>query len=358
MQNNTLKSLLGILLMILILGACSSKASENKKASSAAPEDVPGLPVDVQVVQETHMEQTETVAGSVLPNRTVDIMSELSKKITAVNFKDGAFVGTGQVLYKLDDADIRAKLRQLQAELNLASISENRFRELLKTETVRQEEYDIASAKLQSLQAAKEILQVELSKTNIRAPFSGMVGITKVFAGTLVSPGLPLVSLQEQVSLKIQFTVSEKYLSLVKAGTKIQFSTALREEKLTATVVSTEASVDIQSRNIIVQAELSNAGNKLKAGMSAKIYFNTSGDTARAITIPTEALIPGTNGYSVFVVKNGTAKITAVSISNRSESVAWISKGLNNGDTVMISNILRSADGTPVSIVSITDSKK
>lgn len=351
MQNNTLKSLLGILLMILVLEACSSKASENKKEAPAT-EAVPGLPVDVQVVQEKYMQQTETVAGSVLPNRTVDIMSELSKKITAVNFKDGAVVGAGQVLYKLDDADIRAKLRQLQAELNLANISENRFRELLKTETVRQEEYDIASAKLQSLQAGKEILQVELSKTNIRAPFSGIVGITKVFAGTLVSPGLLLVSLQEQVILKIQFTVSEKYLPIVKAGTKIQFSTALSDVKLTATVVSTEASVDIQSRNIIVQAELSNAGNKLKAGMSAKIYFNTSGDTARAITIPTEALIPGTNGYSVFLVKNGTAKITAVSISNRNESVAWISKGLNNGDTVMISNILRSADGTPVNIVS------
>ncbi|TXI35034.1 MAG: efflux RND transporter periplasmic adaptor subunit [Niabella sp.] len=358
MQNITIKSLLGLLLTILVLEACSSKASDNKNESSAATEAAPGLPVDVQVVQETAMQQTEAVAGSVLPNRTVDIMSELSKKITAVNFKDGAFVGAGQVLYKLDDADIRAKLRQLQAELNLASISENRFRELLKTETVRQEEYDIALAKLQSLQAGKEILQVELSKTNIRAPFSGIVGITKVFAGTLVSPGLPLVSLQEQASLKIQFSISEKYLPIVKAGTKIQFSTELSDDKLTAKVVSTEASVDIQSRNIIVQAEVINTGNRLKAGMSAKIYFNTSGENAKAITIPTEALIPGTNGYSVFVVKNGIAKITAVSISNRNESSAWINKGLNNGDTIMISNILRSADGTPVRIVSITNSKK
>lgn len=351
MQNNTLKSLIGMLMLVWILEACSSKASDNKTEATTA--TAPGLPVDVQVVRETTMQQTETVAGSVLPNRVVDIMSELSRKIVSVNFKDGAQVGAGQVLYKLDDADIRARLNQLQADLNLAAISENRFRELLKTETVRQEEYDIASTKLQSLQAAKQILMVELSKTNIRAPFSGIVGITKAYAGALVSPGLPLVSLQEQASLKIQFTVSEKYLPVVKAGTKIKFSTELSEEQLTATVVSTEASVDMQSRNIIVQAAINNAGGKLKPGMSAKIYFSASGEKAKAITIPTEALIPGANGYSVFVVKNGAAKITPVKISNRNEEAAWISSGLTSGDTVMISNILRSGDGTPVNIVSV-----
>jgi membrane fusion protein, multidrug efflux system len=352
MQTNTLGSIFFIFGFTVVLAACTSKAADNKNESPAATEAALGLPVDVQVVKETSMQLTETVAGSVLPNRSVDIMSELSKKITAVNFKDGAYVGVGQVLFNLDDADIRAKLRQLQAELNLASINENRLSELLKTETVRQEEYDIASARLQSLQAAKEMLQVELSKTNIRSPFSGIAGISKVAVGTLVSPGLPLVSIQEQASLKIQFSVSEKYLPIVKSGSKIQFSTELSNDKLSATVVSTDASVDMQSRNIIVQAAVANPGNKLKAGMSAKIYFNTSLDNAKAITVPTEALIPGSNGYSVFVVKEGVAKITPVSISNRNESSAWISKGLNNGDTVMISNILRSADGAPVSIVS------
>ncbi len=349
MQVNTLKSLLGIILITSIIISCSSKASDSTSTATAtAP---PSLPVDVTVVAEASNQQTETVAGSVLPNRTVEVMSELSKKIVSVNFRDGAQVGAGQVLYKLDDADIRAKLRQLQAELHLAEIIEKRNNELLKTETIRQEDYDIALSKLQSLQAAKEILQVELSKTFVRAPFSGITGITKAYAGTLVSPGLPLVSLQEQAALKIQFSVSEKYLPLVKAGKKIQFSTELNDDKLTATVVSTEAAIDYQSRNITVNAAVTNADGKLKPGMSAKIYFNTSADNSKAISIPTEALIPGGNGYSVFVVRNGAAKITPVKISNRNETSALISSGLNNGDTVMISNILRAGDGVPVTVV-------
>ena len=332
------------------LMACSSKAADKKPAPAAA---APALPVDVTIVKEQALMESETVAGSVLPNRTVDIMSELTKKVVLVSFRDGSVVRHGQVLYKLDDADIRARLRQLQAELNLAAINENRMRELLKTETVRREEYDIALAKLESLQAARQILQVELSKTAIRAPFTGIIGISRAYAGTLVSPGMPLVSLQEQGTLKIQFTVPEKYLPLVKPGKVIRFRTELNGNLHEATIVSTEAAVDMQSRNITVQAAVANRENQFRAGMSAKIYFQTAAEDSKGIQIPTEALIPGSGGYQVYLVKNGIAKLFAVSVQNRSDKDARISSGVSAGDTLMISNILRAADGTPVQIASI-----
>ena len=349
MQTKTLQTLITAGVIIIFLAACSTNAAENK-ASAAAPS---ALPVDAMIAKETALEQSEAVAGSIVPNRTVEIMSELPKKITAVLFKDGSYVSQGQTLYKLDDADIRARLKQLQADLNLARINENRMHELLKTETVRKEEYDIALARLQSLQAGQDILYTELSKTYIRAPFSGIIGITKAYAGSLVAPGMPLVTLQEQAMLKIEFTVSEKYLPLVKTGTKIRFSTELGNESATATVIASEASVDMQSRNITVQALTANANNKLKAGMSAKVYFNTSGENAKGIMVPTEALIPGGKGYSVFVVKNNVARITPVVVSNRNEQQALISSGIVNNDTIMVSNILRAGEGTPVSVISI-----
>ena len=346
---STLKGLLLLVFAGILLSSCADSNANSKNEDEPVPP--PKLPVDVTVVKSAHLNQPEVIAGSILPNRSVEIMSELSKKISAVSFKDGSHVRQGQVLYKLDDADVRAKLRQLDAELNLAKINEQRLNQLLKSETVRQEEYDVALAKLQSLQAAKDILEVELSKTFIRAPFSGIAGISKVYAGALVGPGMPLVSLQEQESLKVQFSVSEKHLPLVQTGSKIQFSTELSDEMLTATVFSTEASIDLQSRNIIVQAIAFGMGGKLKAGMSAKVYFNTSAQNARGISIPTESLIPGTNGYNVFVIKNGAARLTSVTISHRNEKEAIISSGLNNGDTVMTSNILRAADGIPVTVV-------
>ncbi|MDF2191347.1 efflux RND transporter periplasmic adaptor subunit [Paraflavitalea sp. CAU 1676] len=352
MQINTVRLLLVTIFVAISVASCTSNEENKNSKSEDTTASVPAaLPVDVKIITEAAIEQTEAVAGSVVPNRTVEIMSELAKKVTAVYFKDGSFVSQGQVLYELDDADVKAKIRQLRADLNLAKIDEHRLSELLKTETVRQEEYDIALAKLQSLEAAQDILQLELSKTLIRAPFPGVAGFTKVYVGTLVSPGMSLVSFQEQDVVKIQFTVSEKYLPLVNAGSSIQFSTELNKEKITAKVVSTEASIDMQSRNITVQAITTNAGRKLKAGMSAKVYFNTSRENAKAITVPTEALIPGGNGYSVFVVKNNTASITPVTIRSRNEKDALISSGLNSGDTVMVSNMLRATDGIPVTVV-------
>lgn len=349
MQTRPLHTFMLIAGSVILLAACSTKAADKKgNEPASAP---PALPVDIFVANEVSLQHAETVAGSLVPNRTVEIMSELPKKVTAVLFRDGGHVAGGQLLYKLDDSDIRAKLRQLQADLHLARINENRFRELLKTETVRQEEYDAAAARYQSLQAGQDILETELAKTYIRAPFPGNIGITRVFPGTLVSPGMPLVTLQEQETLKVQFTISEKYLPLVKTGTRILFSTELGDEKETATVVATEAAVDMSSRNITVQAITPNAKGKLKAGMSAKVFFNTTSENSKGIMVPTDALIPGNNGYSVFLVKQGRAKITPVTIRNRNEKEALISSGISNGDTVMISNILRAADGMPVSPV-------
>lgn len=350
MQINVLKSTFAVLYIIITAIACSSKASDNKKKEATAP--APSLPVDVKVVSAAKVSQNEVVAGSIIANRVVDITAELPKKISMLFFKDGSYVAAGQTLYKLQDSDIRARIRQLDAELNLAVINEKRLSELLKTESVRREEYEIAFARLQSLEAQKEQLQVELSKTVIKAPFSGVIGISKVFTGSFVTPGVPLVSLVEQQVLKIQFSVSEKYLPVVKPGNKIYFTTELNSQMSTAVVVSTDASLDPQSRNIIVQAQFTNTGNKYKPGMSARVSYSTSDKYEKGIMLPTEALIPGGDGYSVFVVKNGVAKLTAVKVGNRNENEALIKSGLQSGDSVMISNTLRAADGAPVAVVS------
>lgn len=351
MQVNFLKSISMALVVAVTAIACSSKASGDKQAENSAA-IVPALPVDVKIVAASTIEQSEVVAGSIIANRVVDITGELPKKINMVLFKDGNYVEAGQTLYKLYDGDIKARIRQLDADLHLASINEKRLSELQKTESVRREEYDIALARLQSFQAQKELLEVELSKTVIKAPFSGLIGISKVFTGSFVTPGVPLVSLVEQQVLKIQFGVSEKYLPVIKPGSKIYFSTELNSNMTSAVVVSTDASLDVQSRNIIVQAQFTNTGNKYRPGMSARVSFGTSVQNEKQIMLPTEALIPGGNGYSVYVVRNGTAKLTPVTIGNRNEIEVIIKSGLQTGDSVMVSNTLRAADGAPVAVVS------
>lgn len=340
-------SYLSAIALSAALVGCSTQAAE--KAES--PGTVTKLPVDVKVVHAQPLHQEEIVAGSVLPNKEVAITSELSKKITDVFFQDGRFVQKGQPLYQLEDAEIIARLKQIKADLQLAQLNEQRLSALLKTETIRQEEYDGAYAKLQSLLAAEELLKIELSKTTIRAPFSGSVGITQFHTGALVSAGVPLVTLQDQGIVKIQFPVSEKYTEAVRLGRKISFNTINNYKRYTANITGMEAGVDMNTRNITVYATANNNEGFLKPGMSVRIYFSTTAEDAVGFVLPTQALMPSGNGYSVFTVKNGVAKTTAVQIGNRTEADVLITSGLAEGDTVMISNILRTGEGTLVQAV-------
>lgn len=336
-------------LTIVVVG-CTTRAAENTAGSAVTN---PRLPVDATVARVRPVVREETVAGSVLANREITIVSEVPRKVTSIHFREGTYVRQGQLLYKLRDSEIMAQLKQVQAEVALARLSESRLLQLLKSESVRQEEYDVALTRLQSLQASEELLQAELEKTSIRAPFSGIVGITRVEVGSLVSPGQAMVGLQEQAIVKVQFAVPEKYLRYIQTGKKITFSPGGQADRIPATITATESGIDSQTRTITVLATTPNRDGQLKPGMSARIYFSTVHADTKGISLPTESLIPGAQGYSVFVISNNVARIQPVAIGDRNEVDALITSGLHDGDTVMISNILRAVDGTPVEIVTI-----
>lgn len=334
---------------MLVLGC----TTENKESTTAPTEaNTPKLPVDAVKVKLEPLNQEEALAGSILPSREVIITGELSKKITQILFKDGTYVNQGQTLYRLDDADIAAKHNQLKSEIQLAKLNESRLSELLKSQSVKQEEYDVAYTKLQSLLASEDLILSELQKTTITAPFSGFIGITKVQIGALVNPGMELVRLQEQSKIKVQFSVPESFVQSIRSGKEITFSVSGLDQRLTATIQATEPGLDYQNRSILVQALADNHDGLIKPGMSAKVYLKTS-ENHDGIVLPTEALMPGENGYNVFAVKGGLARITPVTIAERNENRAVITSGLTHGDTIMVSNMLRAGEGVPVELVTL-----
>lgn len=334
---------------VFLLG-CSNEKKDGSTA--AAEESVPRLPVDAVMVTLEPLIQEEALAGSILPSREVIISGELSKKVTQILFQDGSFVKQGQLLYKLEDADLAAKHKELKFEIQLAQLNESRLSELLKSHSVTQEEYDIAYTKLQSLLANEELITSELQKTTIKAPFSGYIGISKVQVGALINPGMELVKLQEQSKIKVQFAVPESSVQSIRSGKEITFTISGDDQRYTAQIVASEPGLDYQNRSITVHASAENHEGLLKPGMSAKVFLKTS-EHSSGVVLPTEALLPGENGYNVFAIKNGIARITSVSIAERNEKQAVISSGISPGDTIMVSNMLRAGDGVPVELVTI-----
>lgn len=350
---STWKSIFLYSILAIAIVSCTTSNGENSEANGTSME-VNKLPVDVIEAKELELNQEEILVGTIIPIQEVAIVSEVSQKITRIAFKDGDYVSKGQLLYKLNDADIRAKQKELQAELKLAQLNEQRYASLLKTEAIRQQEYDEIETKLQSLLAQVEFLNFQISKTEIRAPFSGNIGISKVDLGAYVYPGLELVNLQDQSKVKLNFLVPEKYLIQVKKGKSVSFTTQLSNEVHEAKIVAGNSGLDNQNRSLTVQAIADNSKNEFKGGMSAKINFSTLNEGTKGITIPSQALIPSQHGYSVFLLQEDRAKITAVTISNRTENEVTILSGINDGDKVIISNIMRLGDGAPV--VAVTES--
>ena len=242
--------ILAIVLLGMLLSSCEKSEAESNAGATLAP--VQKLPVDVKVVQAAAYHQDELIVGTVISNRAVEIVSEIPRKVTSIAFKDGAYIQRGQLLYKLDDADLKAKLKKIEAQLTLARNDERKLAELLKTQAIREQEYDQVLSTLQALQAEEELLQVELSKTEIRAPFAGRIGISKVHEGTLVGPSMVLTNLQDISKVKIHFAIPEKYIGKVKEGSTITFKTDFSEESYTAQITATEPHVDAESRSLLV----------------------------------------------------------------------------------------------------------
>ena len=348
------KALLLIAIITLLMISCD-KSNENTTDAPAPP--AIKLEVDVIVASEDLLNQEEIVAGSITPAQEVAIVSETAQKISRIAFSDGQSVQKGQLLYKLNDSDIKASLKELQAELKLAKLNEQRFKNLLATESIRQQEYDEANTRLNLLRAKEEYLLFQLSKTEIRAPFAGKIGISKVDVGSYVSPGMELANLQDQSTINIEFSVPEKYMPRARKGNKIEFVTQLSDQKHTAVISAVESGLDAQNRSLKVHARAQNPKGELKGGMSAKIYFPVLDSGTKGIEIPSQALIAGEDGYNVFIVRDGLAKIVPVKISNRTESTATVISGLQHGEHLIVSNIMRLGEGMAVQEITTNNSK-
>ena len=354
--NNVLFITSGAALFVALVALRPGESSdstlrESKKAAApvaAAP--TPRVPVDAYAVKAATIEDELQTTGIVGARQEVDLVSEVARKVTGIYAGEGSFVKEGTLLFKLDDADLQARRKKLTLQEKLALLDEKRFRELLATESVNQQEYDQVLTNLKVLQAEIGIVDVDLAKTRIRAPFSGKIGLNKVDVGAYVTPSTVLSSLEDVRRVEINFTVPEKYASEVKAGQTIRFTTENSNQPFRGKIVATEPRTDLNTRSLLVKAVSDNAGGKLVPGSSAKIQFSLR-KTEDGILVPTEALIPTPKGYSLFAVKNGQAEPREVKTGTRTKATVQILAGLALGDTVITSNLLRLGPGVPVQVV-------
>jgi membrane fusion protein (multidrug efflux system) len=327
--------LFGLLFLFFAIFACQSKVPEARSAK----QQISGLKVDAFIVQPSVLDQSITISGTLKPFEETVIMPEVSGRIVAINLQEGKTVKRGTVLIELFNDDIKAQLRKSQAQLQIAEETLKRQNELIKVSGISQSDYDQAQLQVKSISADIEVLNVQLGRTKIKAPFDGMVGLRNVSLGAQVSPTTALVTLRDVDKLKLDFSVPEKYSSEIKPGTKVQFTIQGDDQKYDAEVLASEQGIEYTTRNLKARAVVNSPSSTLVPGAFATVVLRLK-QIEQALLIPNQAVIPQAKDKRVIVASHGKAKFVIVKTGIRNASRIDVVSGINPGDTIITTGLL------------------
>jgi membrane fusion protein (multidrug efflux system) len=342
-----------VLILLLIIFWPKIKLFRQGKSKGVLTEGkTQAVRVKAMVARPSDLQEVIKATGTLIADEQVDLTFEMQGKIKNIFFTEGAKVNKGQLLAKLNDDDLQAQLTKLKLQNNLLQEKANRQKILLEREAISRESYDQLITDLQSNEAEIKMILVNIDKTEIRAPFDGIIGLRYLSEGAYVTSGMRISRLIKIKPLKVEFSVPERYADNVKAGNSLKFRIEGSSEEYSAKVYAIEPIIDATTRTMTLRALFPNEKSQLQPGryITVQLIIREKKD---ALKLPTEAIIPELGSEKVFVIKNGKAAGSKVTIGLRTPEFVEITDGVNAGDTIVISGIMQLRSGMPVSITAV-----
>lgn len=287
-----------------------------------------------------------TVPGTVLAEQQIDVQAEISGKVAEIGFREGEPVKAGQLLVRLDDTELKARLQQADAGLLLAKTREERLRQDLKAQAVSQGEYDQAQAEFRSAQAGASLARAQWEKTHLRAAFGGVVGLREVELGSVVQPGARVTTLQNLKTLRVEFSVPEKQADAVRNGMKVRFTAAGSDDTLHAVVYAVESRIDSDTRLLRVRARCGAPSGRVLPGSFARVELPLRADAS--LWLPAQAVVQSARGSQAWRVRGGVAEPALFEPGMRDAQNVEVLSGLSAGDTILVSGLMQLRPATPV----------
>lgn len=323
----------------------SKDAKENTK--SARGNKV--IPVSVHIADYVKIDEGIRAVGTLLPNEEIDITSEIAGKVDKIAFAEGTAVKRGETLVKVNDDDLQSQLRRAEYQCNMLKEKLERNRILLGKDAISRESFDQIETDYNMVEADIQLLNVKIQKTDIRAPFDGIVGFRYISLGSYVQPGTQIARLVDNSKLRVEFSIPEKYYSVAKKGAYISFTIEGDQTVNRAQIYAISPKVEPKTRTVAIRAMYTNTGGRLLPGMFASVTAGQkSGST---IQIPTETIVPDAQTKSVWVVRDAHAVSVPVTTGVRSETMVEITRGITRGDSVIMSGLLQIKEGAPVHVI-------
>jgi len=333
-----------LFLLAIIMVSCGGKSTkDNKKDKNTGP-----VSIDVSVAKLSIYANEIEANGTVMASEFVELKPEVAGRITYLNIKEGMSVQEGTLLVKLNDEDLQAQLKKFKAQLQLAKNNESRLKIVLKAEGLNQADYDVALQQVNNLEADLEYTQALINKTEIRAPFTGVIGLRNVSKGAFVSQQSILATIQQVQSLKLDFVLPEIYASTVYQGKKVSIINDLGK-KFEAVISGVEPQVNTATRNLKIRALISADAKALSPGAFVRVVFN-EGESKPRIFVPSNCIIPDTRFKKLALVKNNAILMSVVETGIRTGSDVELISGIQAGDTFAVNGILFLKPGTDIKV--------
>jgi membrane fusion protein, multidrug efflux system len=331
-----MKIRLGIITGLLVLASCKEK---DKKIGAAPAGKPPAAKATGYIVKTAAMADDVELPGTLVANEAVEVHPEIAGRIEYLNIKEGSYVSQGTVLAKLFDNDLQARLKKLQVQLAMAQTTEKRQAQLLAIESIPKQDYDMAVLNVNTIKADIAILLVDISKTIIRAPFSGKMGLKNISKGAYVTPATNMATLYQTNILKLDFALPEKYVTAIKERQLVHFTTPGNNKDYTAIISVTNPLITESNRSVTVRAIVQNADAALLPGGFAQVSLRFE-PTSPALIIPSQAIVPTAKGKRVVLYEGGVAKFMDVTTGLRDSATVQVTSGLKVGDTVLVTGLL------------------
>ncbi len=327
------------LLAALCLISVATSSCKGKSKKTDKPKDNPPTVVDVMIAQPQPITSEVEANGTVIANEYVELRPEVTGRLTYLNIPEGKPVSKGQVLAKINDADLRAQLGKSRVQLDLAIKTVDRYKKLVDVGGINQSDYDLAVNSVNGYRADIAYTESLIAKTVIRAPFSGIAGLRQVSPGAYVSSATVIATIQQLSQVKIDFTLPEAYGNMIRVGSPIDvlLESDTSSEKIKATIIAMEPGANTDTRNLKVRAILNKTS--VNPGAFVKVILDAGKDRS-SIVVPTNSIIPDDKSNQVIVVKNGTANFVNVKTGNRESNSIEIVSGLKQGDSVVVTGVL------------------
>jgi membrane fusion protein, multidrug efflux system len=335
-----------VVCFFLLIAAGLFSCQKDDKKAAAAPGSTPAnsraqynlSTVEGFVVKTSVLAEEVAAGGTLTPGEETELHPEAAGRVVSINLPEGKSVRKGEVLLKIFDEDLKTQWRKLETQLKQAEITEQRLGDLLKVKGVSQQEYDLAALQVQTLKSEMELVKINIGKTELHAPYDGIIGLRKISPGAYVTPATAVTTIRSSGGLKLDFAVPEKYSSLIRTGQSVRFTVEGGGAPYNAVVQATEQSIDANTRNLLVRAYVRDARGLLP-GAFAEVSLSL-GNKTQALMIPNQAVIPQAREKRVIISRNGKAHFVSIKTGIRQSDMIEVVDGLHPGDTIAVTGIL------------------